>query len=130
MTRRIAQGAGATLAGALVVLALAGSGGARPGQSVTCSSTAPASRVTLTGSWRAADGPYSLLQLGSCLWWVGGATRSNVFFGSVFSSTVTGTWADLLTRRSGTLTLLVGPNTLRLAAQTGGFRTTAWQRGP
>jgi hypothetical protein len=98
---------------AVVALAVAGQGRARSAESVTCSTATPAGSINLTGKWTASDGqPYYLRQIGSCLWWAGSRARSNVFFGTVFGSTVTGVWVDVLRRSSGTggsLTLLISP---------------------
>jgi hypothetical protein len=112
------------LAGTLVVLVLvlvlvlAGQGGARSAESVTCSSTtfprdAAGRIINLTGTWTANGQPYTLRQIGGCLWWTGLQTRSNVFFGTVFGSTVTGVWTDVRSRASGTS----GRLTLSLSSQ-------------
>lgn len=104
------------LACMLVALVLVGLGGARSAESVTCSSTTVPRdslgfRINLTARWTANDGlPYYLRQVGTCLWWAGGKDGSNVFFGTVSSSTVTGVWTDVRSRSSnttGTLTLRI-----------------------
>jgi hypothetical protein len=116
----------ALLTAALVALALPGQGGTKASEGVTCSSTTqPSSGRSLTGKWNANNGGgvYSLFQKGTCLWWVGGS--SNVFFGTVFGSTVTGIWADVALRKSGGLTLvLLSPNTLIRRGSAGEFRPT------
>lgn len=117
------------LACALVALAIASQAGARPVESTACSSTSPSGPVNLTGRWTTSDSnstPYYLRQRGTCLWWIGGKGRTNVFFGSVFGSSVTGVWADVFAGTSGTLTLSIvstTPTTLRLRASTGPFVT-------
>jgi len=96
------------LLGAVTALALAGQGGARSTELVKCSSTTPVldslgRPIDLTGTWTASDKqPYSLRQVGSCLWWSGSVAGSNVFFGRVSSSSVVGQWADVRSRASGT----------------------------
>ena len=100
-------------AAAVVTLALAADGATRTAESVTCSSTSvprdnSGKPIALTGRWIAEDGRYTLRQVGSCLWWVGNAKFSNVFFGNIFQSTITGAWADVFTGRSGSrLTLSI-----------------------
>jgi len=122
------------LAGALVALALAGQGGARSAALVKCSTTilprdASGRVINLTGRWQANDGTYSLLQIGSCLWWGGGQTRSNVFFGTVSSSSVDGEWADVFRGTSGKLTLLIRSSTSLLRrSSTGAFPATSWKK--
>jgi len=122
------------LAGALVALVLAGQGGARSAEVVSCSSTTASGPVNLTGTWTANDGlPYYLRQIGSCLWWAGGKAGFNVFFGTVFGSTVTGVWIDVFSRSStasGRLTLLISSrNTkLYLRSSTGRFPASSWRK--
>jgi hypothetical protein len=126
------------LACAVVALVLAGHGGARSAESVTCSSTTLprdyAGRViNLTGTWTASGQPYVLRQIGGCLWWTGLRTRSNVFFGTVFGSTVTGVWTDVRSRASSTsgrLTLyLVSQNTVLLRrSSTGALPARIWRK--
>ena len=100
-------------AAAVVTLALAADGATRSAESVTCSSTSvprdfTGKPIALSGRWTAEDGRYTLRQVGSCLWWVGNPRFSNVFFGNIFPSTVTGAWADVLTGKSGSrLTLSI-----------------------
>jgi hypothetical protein len=87
--------------------------------------------VNLTGRWTTSDSnstPYYLRQRGTCLWWIGGKGRTNVFFGSVFGSSVTGVWADVFAGTSGTLTLSIvsttpSRTTLVLRASTPPFVT-------
>ena len=126
------------IAGALVTLALAGQGGARSAESVTCSSTtfprnAFGRPIDLTGKWTADGQTYNLRQIGSCLWWAGGKAGSNVFFGTVFGSTVTGVWADVSTRSpiaTGRLTLLINLANTKLdrRSSTGLFPATSWRK--
>lgn len=117
---------------ALVALAVASAGGADTADSVTCSSTVrPADAfgrpIDLTGHWEASDGTYTLRQIGSCLWWVGRET--NVFFGTIFGSSVSGVWADVSTGASGRLTLLIRSNTsLSRRASTGRFPAVRWKK--
>lgn len=110
-SRRIAP---RLLAAAVVVtLALAADGATRSAASVTCNTTivprdASGKPIALTGTWIAEDGRYRLRQVGNCLWWVGNARSSNVFLGSIFQSTVNGTWADVATGANGSrLTLAI-----------------------
>ena len=95
------------LTAALVTLTFAGQAGTRTAaESVTCSSTTVVPGVNLTGKWKDNYGQvYSLFQKGSCLWWT--SRSSNLFFGTVFGSTVTGIWADVSLRRSYGLTLVI-----------------------
>jgi hypothetical protein len=103
------------LACALVALAIGSQAGARPVESTACSSTSPSGPVNLTGRWAASDStPYYLRQKGTCLWWIGGKGRTNVFFGSVFGSSVTGVWADVFAGKSGTLTFSISQTGRRL----------------
>ena len=129
----------ALLAGALVALVLAGPGVGRSNESVTCSSTSVprdsfGRPIILTGTWIGSDRqPYSLRQIGSCLWWAGAKGRSNVFFGTIFGSTVTGQWADLSTTTiatSGRLTLLISSSMRGLSrrSSTGVFTTRSWKK--
>jgi hypothetical protein len=114
------------LACVLVALAIGSQAGARPAESTACSSTSPSGRVNLTGRWAASDStPYYLRQKGTCLWWIGGKGRTNVFFGSVFGASVTGVWADVFAGSSGTLTLSISQSgrTLTLRASTPPFVT-------
>lgn len=101
-----------------VVLAVVGQGGARSAETVTCSSTTPprdslGRPIDLTATWFSNDRqPYYLRQIGSCLWWAGSKGRTNVFFGMVSGSAVTGVWTDVKpastsTRTTGTLTLFM-----------------------
>jgi hypothetical protein len=127
----------AVLASLAVALALAEQGGARSAESVACSSKLTAGKVNLTGTWTAADQSYVLWQKGSCLWWVGGKTNSNVFCGSVFGSTVTGIWADTSERNNGTLTLSFdseGQRLIRRSSTGSRFPAQLWEkaemRGP
>jgi hypothetical protein len=116
------------LACALVALVLAGLGGARSAESVSCSSTtfptdSLGRRIDLTGKWKADNGRlYYLRQIGNCLWWAGNRARANVFVGTVLVPTVTGFWTDVLSRSkrtSGTLTLLLtSQNTVLLPRRT------------
>jgi hypothetical protein len=103
------------LACVLVALVLVGLGGARSAESVTCSSRTVARdslglRINLTGTWTADEGPpYYLRQVGTCLF-ADAKDRSNVFFGTVSSSTVTGIWTDVRGKSpntTGTLTLRI-----------------------
>jgi hypothetical protein len=91
----------------LVVLVLAGPGGARMAHGtelVKCSTATPpvdslGKPIDLTGTWINSDKQqYSVRQVGSCLWWSG----PNVFFGQVTGSSVIGQWADVRSRLSGT----------------------------
>ena len=126
------------LAGALVAVVLAGQGGARSAESVTCSSTtvprdAAGRVINLTGTWTANRQTYALRQIGGCLWWIGGRTSSNVFFGTVYGSTVTGVWTDVRSRArstSGRLTLsLSSQNTVLLRrSSTGEYPARRWQK--
>lgn len=129
----------ALLAVALVALVLAGTGGGRSTESVTCSSTtlprdSSGRPINLTGTWIGSDRqPYSLRQIGSCLWWAGSQGRSNVFFGTIFGSTVTGQWAELsgtTTASSGRLTLLISSSNRGLLrrSSTGTFSTRSWKK--
>jgi len=99
------------VASALTALALVGQGGARSAEVAKCSSVSLPSGVVLTGTWTSTDGLYYLRQKGSCLWWVGGKTRSNVFFGSV----TTGVWADIFAGTNGDLKLSSDPLGKRLS---------------
>lgn len=127
------------LAAALVALALAAQGGARSAGSVSCSSTtsprdAFGRPIDLSGTWTGDDRQqYTMRQIGSCLWWAG-RTRPNVFYGTVFGSTVTGVWADVSERSSatsGTLTLLVrSRDVLQRRSATGAFPARRWTRTP
>jgi hypothetical protein len=125
------------VAAAVVVLALAADGATRTAESVTCSSTAVPKDLTgkpiaLTGIWAAEDGRYRLRQVGSCLWWVGNTRSSNVFFGNIFQSTITGAWADVLTGKSGsrlTLTIDRLQQSLSRRSTTGeGHPATNWRK--
>ena len=112
------------LAGILVTLSLAGRGQTTSAESVTCSSTSRTSGATdLSGSWTDTSGQrYTLFQRGSCLWW-SGAQGSNVFFGTVFGSTVTGAWANVSNRTSGAITFVfLAPRTLLQRGSAGAFR--------
>jgi hypothetical protein len=135
ITPRIAM----LLAGALVALVLAGPGGGRSTESVTCSSTSvphdsSGRLINLTGTWIGSDRQlYSLRQIGSCLWWAGGPSRSNVFFGTIFGSTVTGQWADLsgpTIATSGRVTLLISSSMRGLLRRsfTGSFPARSWKK--
>jgi len=127
--------------GALVALALAGQGGARSAELVRCSSTTPpldslGRPIDLTGTWTASDRqPYYLRQIGGCLWWTGSKAGSNVFFGTVSSSTVVGVWADVrrqLSSSSGKLTLLMtSENSVLLRrSYTGSVPARIWRKIP
>jgi hypothetical protein len=129
------------LLGVLVALALGEEGGARSAERVTCSSTTPprdslGRPIALTGTWTGSDRrSYSLRQVGSCLWWRGGTTGSNVFFGRVYSSTVVGLWADVRSRSSSTsgeLTLLISSenSVLSLRRYTGSVPARSWRKNP
>jgi len=125
------------LAAAVVALVLAAQGGARFTGAVSCSSTtsprdAFGRPIDLTGSWTGDDRQqYVLRQIGSCLWWAS-RTRPNVFYGTVYGSTVTGVWADLGNRSagtSGTLTLLIrSRNELQRRSAVGTFPAKTWRR--
>jgi hypothetical protein len=125
------------LASSLITLVLASQGGARWAGSVSCSSTtsprdAFGRAIDLTGTWTGDDRQqYVLRQIGSCLWWAS-RTRPNVFYGTVYGSTVTGVWADLTDRSpgtSGTLTLLIrSRNELQRRSAVGTFPARSWKR--
>jgi hypothetical protein len=119
-----------------VALTLASDGAPRGAPAVACStSTVPSDAfgkpVALTGTWLAEDGRYRLRQIGSCLWWVGNAKSTNAFFGSVFKSTATGTWADVASGRNGKLSLTIDSQQRRLSRRAVGgdpFPAANWRR--
>jgi len=119
-----------------VALTLASDGAPRGAPAVNCSTTtvprdAFGNPVSLTGVWVAQDGKYRLQQIGSCLWWVGNASSTNVFFGSIFKSTATGTWADVASGRNGKLSLAIDPQQRRLSRRAVGgdpFPAANWKR--
>jgi hypothetical protein len=122
-------------AGAFVLLLLVGDAGSRTAETVTCSTmTVPrdslARPISLTGTWKAVDGTYTLRQIGSCLWWVGGRSGFNAFFANISGSTVDGSWADVRTGANGRLTLLVdsSQNQLSRRRSTGSLLATTWRR--
>jgi hypothetical protein len=135
--RRLTITISVLLTGAVVALALVSRGDARWTGAVSCSSTtlprdAFGRPIDLTGTWTGDDRQqYVLRQIGSCLWW-SSRTRPNVFYGTVFGSTVTGAWADLTDRSpgtSGTLTLLItSRNALQRRSATGTFPARSWRR--
>ena len=124
-------------AAAVATLALAANGAARSVESVTCVSTSvprdfTGKPIALSGRWTAEDGRYTLRQVGNCLWWVGNGRSSNVFFGNIFQSTISGAWADVLTGRSGsrlTLSIDRAQRTLSRRSSTGAAHpATNWRR--
>ena len=124
-------------AAAVATLALAADGASRNVESVTCSSTSvprdfTGKPIALSGRWTAEDGRYTLRQIGNCLWWVGNPRFSNVFFGNIFQSTITGAWADVLTGKSGsrlTLSIDRAQRTLSRRSATGATHpATNWRK--
>jgi hypothetical protein len=129
--RRLTHGIPVLLTAALVAVVLSGQGATRTAESVTCSSTTrPPGGINLTGNWKSNDRKvYSLFQKGSCLWWVGGSERSNVFFGTVFGRTVTGIWTNVSSHSFDGLTLVIASRRkLVRRGSAGGFRPTRLTR--
>jgi hypothetical protein len=123
----------ALLAGAMIALVIVAQGQTTGAESVTCSSAArPAGRVIdLSGSWKdSTQRTYTFSQVGTCLWWAGGTGNSVVFFGTVFGSTITGTWADVSNRKFGGITLVIRSSTkLIRRGSAGDFRPTSFSKG-
>jgi hypothetical protein len=109
---------------------------------VTCSAST-STKIRLTGTWSANDGAtYWIRQIGNCLYWTGfsgpldsasmGKSFSNVYFATVGSVSVKGSWADVprgATKNSGTLTLRIrSTRVLTKLRSTGGFSATIWTK--
>ena len=123
-------------ASVLTALVIVDHSRAGPAESVACSSTLPPGRFDLSGEWTVpvplSPYRYRIKQKGSCVWWAGGKSGVNVFFGSVLGSSVTGVWADLLTGANGTVTFSVSTSgkTLFRRSSTGGFPARILRRTP